>query len=121
MITGKRVEGATSVNALTIQITGHQWWWEVTYPNSQADRTVTTANEIHVPVGTPIVILTSSQDVIHSFWAPNITGKRDLLPGYSSAFSFEIDKARNLSRPVRRVLRLAACAYGIFDYCGDCR
>ena len=37
--------------------------------------------------------LTNSQDVIHSFWAPNITGKRDLLPGYSSAFSFEIDEA----------------------------
>jgi cytochrome c oxidase subunit 2 len=93
VITGKRVEGLTSNNPVTIQITGHQWWWEVTYPNSQADQTVTTANEIHVPVGSPIVILTSSQDVIHSFWAPNITGKRDLLPGYSSAFSFEIDKA----------------------------
>ncbi len=93
VITGKRVEGLTSKNSVTIQVTGHQWWWEVTYPNSQADQTVTTANEIHVPVRTPIVILTNSQDVIHSFWAPNITGKRDLLPGYSSAFSFEIDKA----------------------------
>jgi cytochrome c oxidase subunit 2 len=92
VITGKRVQGATK-NPITIQITGHQWWWEVTYPNSQPDQTVTTANEIHVPVGTPIVILTSSQDVIHSFWAPNITGKRDLIPGYSTAFSFEIDKA----------------------------
>jgi cytochrome c oxidase subunit 2 len=93
VITGKRVEGLTSNNPLTIQITGHQWWWEVTYPNSEADQTVTTANEIHVPVGTPIVVWTSSRDVIHSFWAPNITGKRDLLPGYSSSFSFEIDQA----------------------------
>jgi cytochrome c oxidase subunit 2 len=93
VITGKRVEGLTSNNPLTIQITGHQWWWEVTYPNSEADQTVTTANEIHVPVGIPIVVWTSSKDVIHSFWAPNITGKRDLLPGYSSSFSFEIDKA----------------------------
>ena len=59
--------------------------------------------------------------MIHSFWAPNITGKRDLLPGYSSAFSFQIDTARNLSRPVRRILRLAACAYGIFDHCGTAR
>jgi cytochrome c oxidase subunit 2 len=92
VITGKRVEGMTSQNPLTIQITGHQWWWEITYPNSQADQTVTTANEIHVPVGTPVVVLTSSNDVIHSFWAPNITGKRDLLPGYSSAFSFHIDQ-----------------------------
>lgn len=93
VITGKRVEGLTSKNPVTIQITGHQWWWEITYPNSQADQTVTTANEIHVPINTPVVVLTNSSDVIHSFWAPNITGKRDLLPGYSSAFWFEIDKA----------------------------
>jgi cytochrome c oxidase subunit II len=92
VITGKRVEGLTSKNPVTIQITGHQWWWEVTYPNSQADQTVTTANEIHVPVGTPVVVLTNSNDVIHSLWAPNITGKRDLLPGYSSAFWFQIDE-----------------------------
>src|SRR3981189_2581135 len=55
VITGNRVEGLTSKNPITVQITGHQWWWEVTYPNSQADQTVTTANEIHVPVGTPVV------------------------------------------------------------------
>lgn len=93
VVTGKRVEGLTSKNPVTIQITGHQWWWEVIYPNPQADQTVTTANEIHVPVGTPIVVLTNSKDVIHSFWAPSVTGKRDLLPGYSSAFWFQIDEA----------------------------
>src|SRR5581483_7102133 len=82
VITGKKVEGVTSKNPVTIQITGHQWWWEVIYPNAQADQTVTTANEIHVPVGKPVVILTSSADVIHSFWAPSVNGKRDLLPGY---------------------------------------
>jgi cytochrome c oxidase subunit 2 len=92
VVTGKRVLGLTSKNPVTIQITGHQWWWEVTYPNPQADQTVTTANEFHVPVRTPIVVLTNSKDVIHSFWAPNITGKRDLLPGYSSAFWFQIDQ-----------------------------
>jgi cytochrome c oxidase subunit 2 len=93
VITGKSVEGLTSKNPVTIQITGHQWWWEITYPNTQADQTVTTANEIHVPVGTPVVVVTNSKDVIHSFWAPNITGKRDLLPGSSSAFWFQIDKS----------------------------
>src|SRR5205814_618765 len=92
VVTGKRVEGLTSKNPVTIQITARQWWWEVTYPNSQADQTITTANEIHIPTGTPVVVLTNSKDVIHSFWAPNITGKRDLLPGYSSAFWFEVDK-----------------------------
>jgi cytochrome c oxidase subunit 2 len=92
VVTGKKVEGLTSKNPVTIQIIGHQWWWEVTYPNSQADQTITTANEIHIPIGTPVVVLTNSTDVIHSFWPPNITGKRDLLPGYSSAFWFEVDK-----------------------------
>jgi cytochrome c oxidase subunit II len=92
VVTNKRVEGLTSKNPVTIQVIGHQWWWEVNYPNPQADQTVTTANEIHVPVGTPVVILTNSTDVIHSFWAPSITGKRDLLPGYSSAFWFQVDK-----------------------------
>jgi cytochrome c oxidase subunit 2 len=92
VITGKKVEGRTSANPVTIQITGHQWWWEVQYPSPQADQTITTANEIHIPVGRPVVILTSSADVIHSFWAPSVNGKRDLIPGYSSAFWIQIDK-----------------------------
>ena len=62
------------------------------YPNTQADQTVTTANEIHVPVNAPVVVLTNSTDVIHSFWVPSITGKRDLLPGYSSAFWFKVEQ-----------------------------
>jgi cytochrome c oxidase subunit II len=92
VITGKKVEGLTSQNPVTIQVTGHQWWWEATYPNAQADQTVITANEIHVPVRQPVVILTNSADVIHSFWAPNVNGKRDLLPGHSSAFWIQIDQ-----------------------------
>lgn len=92
VVTGKKVEGLTSKNPVTIQLVGHQWWWEVVYPNAQADQTITTANEIHVPIGTPVVILTNSADVIHSFWAPGITGKRDLLPGYSTAFWFQVNE-----------------------------
>jgi cytochrome c oxidase subunit 2 len=91
VITGKKVQGVESNNGLTIKVKAHQWWWEVIYPNSQADQTITTANEIHVPISERVAIVTSSQDVIHSFWAPNVTGKRDLIPGYSSAFSFQID------------------------------
>jgi cytochrome c oxidase subunit 2 len=90
--TGKKVEGLTSKNPVTIDVTGHQWWWEIRYPDTQADQTVTTANEIHVPIDTPVVILTHSADVIHSFWPPNLSGKRDLLPGYSSAFWFKVEK-----------------------------
>jgi cytochrome c oxidase subunit 2 len=92
VITGKKVAGMSSSNPVTIQIIGHQWWWEITYPNPQADQTVVTANEIHVPVGKPVVILTNSADVIHSFWAPSVHGKRDLIPGYSSAFWIQVDQ-----------------------------
>ena len=92
VVTGKRIHGPTSKNPVTIQVTARQWWWEIRYPNPQADQTITTANEIHVPVGAPIVVLTNSKDVIHSFWAPSITGKRDLIPGYSSAFWFQVNQ-----------------------------
>jgi cytochrome c oxidase subunit 2 len=54
VVTGKKAAGLTSSNPVTIQIIGHQWWWEVIYPNTQADQTVTTANEIHLPVNTPV-------------------------------------------------------------------
>jgi cytochrome c oxidase subunit 2 len=89
---GKRIGGLESKNPISIQVIGHQWWWEVRYPNPQADLIVTTANEIHVPVGVPVVINTASRDVIHSFWAPNIQGKRDLIPGYQSAIWMQVDK-----------------------------
>jgi cytochrome c oxidase subunit II len=92
VVTGKQAQGLNSKNPVTIQVIGHQWWWEVVYPNTQANQTVTTANEIHVPVNTPVVVLTNSTDVIHSFWVPSITGKRDLLPGYSSAFWFKVEQ-----------------------------
>ena len=93
VMTGKKVTQAfVSKNPVTIQVTGHQWWWEIRYPNSDASKTIITANEIHIPTGVPIVMNTSSRDVIHSFWAPNVHGKRDLIPGYTSAFWFEVDK-----------------------------
>ncbi|HEX8925109.1 MAG TPA: cytochrome c oxidase subunit II [Terriglobales bacterium] len=92
VITGKKVEGLTSKNPVSIQVIGHQWWWEFRYLNSDASMTVTTANELHIPVGVPISVQLSSADVIHSFWVPNLFGKRDLIPGYQRAFFFEADK-----------------------------
>ena len=92
IVSGKKVHGVSAENPVTIQVTGHQWWWEFTYLDSQPDHTLTTANEIHVPTGQRVAINTSSGDVIHSFWAPSITGKRDLIPGYSTSFTFQIDR-----------------------------
>jgi cytochrome c oxidase subunit 2 len=93
VVTGHTIAGLTSKNPVTIDIIGHQWWWEVRYEATQPDQTVLTANEIHVPVGLPVVIKTSSDDVIHSFWAPNLHGKRDLIPGYQNALWFQADNA----------------------------
>jgi cytochrome c oxidase subunit II len=65
----------------------------VQYPNSNEPyRIVETANEIHLPVGVPIRIHGTSRDVIHSFWAPNVQGKRDLLPGYDTDLMLRIDQ-----------------------------
>lgn len=76
---------------LLIEVTGHQWWWEVTYPDSQPSRQVTTANEIHVPVGRPVVVVLTSSDVNHSFWPPSLTGKRDMIPGQETSLWFQAD------------------------------
>jgi cytochrome c oxidase subunit II len=78
--------------ALTIDVYGHQWWWEVQYPNDESDKIVETANEIHLPVGIPIRIHGTSRDVIHSFWAPNVQGKRDLMPGYETDVIMQVDQ-----------------------------
>jgi cytochrome c oxidase subunit 2 len=78
--------------ALTIDIVGHQWWWEVVYNTSDPSQTVTTANEIHVPVGQPVTLSLSSADVIHSFWVPSLMGKADLIPGRHNDLTFTADK-----------------------------
>jgi cytochrome c oxidase subunit II len=92
-VTSRRLGQMNQEQAFTIDVYGHQWWWEVQYPNeAEPYRMVITANEIHVPVGTPIRIHGTSRDVIHSFWAPNIQGKRDLMPGYNTDVLMQVDK-----------------------------
>lgn len=68
-------------NLMTIEVNAHQWWWDVRYSNPVPSQMVTTANEIHIPVGQPITFRLSSMDVIHSFWVPNLHGKTDMVPG----------------------------------------
>ena len=79
-------------NALTIEITGHQWWWEVRYWDVAASNIFTTANEIHIPVGVPVTFKLRSTDVIHSFWVPNLSGKKDLIPGKTATIWLQADK-----------------------------
>jgi cytochrome c oxidase subunit 2 len=68
--------------SLTLDVTGHQWWWEVTYSQAgNPELGFTTANEVHLPVGVPVRVRLHSADVIHSFWLPQIAGKMDVIPG----------------------------------------
>jgi cytochrome c oxidase subunit 2 len=83
--------GATE-RATVVKVTGHQWWWEVEYQDADPSRTVTTANEIHVPAGRPVLLHLVSADVIHSFWVPSLHGKRDLIPGHDAQLWIEADR-----------------------------
>lgn len=79
---------------ITLDVTGHQWWWEVRYRKYGApQRTFLTANEIHIPVGQPVRIRLIGTDVIHSFWAPQLGGKMDVIPGQTNITWLEADKA----------------------------
>ncbi|HWH18471.1 MAG TPA: cytochrome c oxidase subunit II [Allosphingosinicella sp.] len=73
--------GARPANAIRIAVTANQWWWDVRYLDPVPANTIRTANELHLPVGVPVHIQLKSNDVIHSFWVPNLAGKQDLIPG----------------------------------------
>jgi cytochrome c oxidase subunit II len=80
----QRSLSAHPADALRIVVTGHQYWWEVEYDDPEPSRRVRTANELHIPVGRPVELVLTSRDVIHSFWLPSITGKKDLIPGHTN-------------------------------------
>lgn len=67
--------------AVTVDVEGKRWWWEVSYRDDNGETIATTANEIHIPVGQPVRFRLRSDNVIHSFWVPNLQGKIDLVPG----------------------------------------
>lgn len=77
VLTVFRTQAPPPRDALAVEVIGHQWWWEIRYP----ELGVATANELHVPVGRPVSLSLKSADVIHSFWIPRLGGKRDLIPG----------------------------------------
>jgi cytochrome c oxidase subunit 2 len=93
-LTGRRLHAeASSKDVLTVKIVGHQWWWEVRYDNPVPAWVVTTANEIHIPVGQAVQFKLTSNDVIHSFWVPNLHGKTDLVPGHETNTWIRADRA----------------------------
>ena len=79
--TDRSLAQAATQPQIELQITAHQWWWQVEYVNPDPSRSLKTANEIHLPVGAPVRVKLASTDVIHSFWVPNLHGKVDMIPG----------------------------------------
>lgn len=73
---------------IRIEVTGHQWWWEIRYP----DTGITLKDELHIPVGVPVDVHLTSADVIHSFWVPRLGGKLDAIPGRINVLRLEADK-----------------------------
>jgi cytochrome c oxidase subunit II len=82
-----RTQAAPAPSALPITVLGRQWWWEFRYPTLD----VVTANELHVPAGQPVALTLDGPDVIHSFWVPQLGGKRDVVPGRVNRLTFTAD------------------------------
>lgn len=78
--------------ALNIDVTGQRWWWDVHYRDPVPSREFATANEIHIPVGRLVELTLRSVDVIHSFWVPNLQGKKDLIPGQVNTLWLQADR-----------------------------
>ena len=78
--------------ALSIDVTAQRWWWNVRYADPVPSRGFSTANEIHIPVGRPVELTLRSVDVIHSFWVPNLQGKKDLIPGQVNTLHLQADR-----------------------------
>ena len=88
-----------------IEVIAHQWWWRVHYLGPDGQVAFATANEIRIPAGRPVDLILKSEDVIHSFWVPNLAGKLDMIPGRANR------------------LRVTASREGLFrgqcaEYCG---
>jgi cytochrome c oxidase subunit 2 len=74
------LESPSESNPVQVEVIAHQWWFEFVYP----EYGVTTANEVHVPVGRDVAFKVDSVDVIHSFWVPKLSGKMDIIPNVTN-------------------------------------
>lgn len=76
--------------AEVIEVIGHQWWFEVRYPDAEGGEVVT-ANHLVMPVGEPVDFHVTGADVIHAFWIPRLGGKVDMIPGRVNRIRLEAD------------------------------
>jgi cytochrome c oxidase subunit II len=83
----------TDEDPLVVDVRAHQWWWEFTYPAGPGGAALHTANELHIPVGRPVLLRIDSADVIHSFWVPPLGHKIDATPGLTTFLRIQADRA----------------------------
>jgi len=88
-LTDRALVHAAPEPQVSVLVTAHQWWWNIEYVSGDPSERIRTANELHVPVNAQVHIELASHDVIHSFWLPNLNGKRDLIPGRTSEISLQ--------------------------------
>ena len=87
-----RVSDAPRGGEMRVRVTGEMWWWRVAYLDDQGREMVQAANEVHIPVGVPVVVELESADVIHSLWVPRLGGKTDMIPGRRNFMRLQADK-----------------------------
>jgi cytochrome c oxidase subunit 2 len=92
MLTLAAVAGPPANPGLVLDVTGRQWWWQVAYSASNPVDGFETANEIHIPVGVPVLVRLHGADVIHSFWVPQLAGKTDTIPGQTNLSWIQADR-----------------------------
>ena len=93
MVVLAEVDRPAPDGALTIEVIGRQFWWEVHYYDGNGRHLLETANEIHIPTGQEIRVRLRSPDVIHSFWVPRLAGKLDMIPGRTNEYAISADSA----------------------------
>jgi cytochrome c oxidase subunit 2 len=93
MLTDRALSRLPVADALRIEMTAQQWWWEARYLDAQGRAEFAVSSELHVPVGRPVIVSLKSADVIHTFWVPSLHGKKDMLPGRSTQLMLRADKA----------------------------
>jgi len=78
--------------AMRVRLIGEMWWWRVHYLDGAGRTVAIDANELHIPVGQPVLLELESGDVIHSFWVPRLSGKLDMIPGRRNVMRIQADK-----------------------------
>jgi cytochrome c oxidase subunit II len=99
-----RTQARAVPNALQVEVVGHQWWWEFRYPQYTAPSampgrvdTLVTANDLYLPIGRTVNFTLRTKDVLHSFWIPQLGGKRDLITNHTNYLWFTPDTSLRTS------------------------